>query len=200
MAVEGGSDQDAEGEPGPGTEGDQGRFNYCSLPPVVQRDFAPGLSGPRIEAILVNEHKWANGTTIRYYFFDRPTDGSTVTFSDGSRRFVPWTSDEAHKDLVREAFATPRKAVDIRTSTQTKDLGVIGVVLAVRVLPDTGVGVGERDDVVLREDAGDDPATDVRGEDLRVLRQLDDREHRHQRRGILWQDMAGEAVVEQHVV
>ena len=106
MAVEGGSDQDAEGEPGPGTEGDQGRFNYCSLPPVVRREFPPGLSGPRVEAILVNEAKWVNGTTLRYYFFDRDTDGSTVTFTDGSTEFRTWTTDEAHKDLVRNAFET----------------------------------------------------------------------------------------------
>lgn len=87
-----------------GEDAGEGRFNYCSLPPVVQRELPAGLGGPRLEAILVNEHKWVNGTTLRYYFFDRDTDGSTVTLSDGTRRFVSWVGDAAHKELVRDAF------------------------------------------------------------------------------------------------
>jgi hypothetical protein len=40
----------------------------------------------------------------QYYFFDKPTDGESVRFSDGTTRFIPWTTREAEKDVVRKAF------------------------------------------------------------------------------------------------
>lgn len=81
------------------------RFSYCSLPPAPVRQLPSGISGPRARAIIVNDAKWLNGTTLRYYFFDRDTDGEEVVLADGSTRFIPWTTDDAHKDIVRRAFA-----------------------------------------------------------------------------------------------
>ena len=80
------------------------KFAYCSLPPRPARRLSPGISGLRTRAILVNESKWVNGTVIRYYFFDRDSDGESVVLDDGSTEWRPWKTDEAHKALVREAF------------------------------------------------------------------------------------------------
>jgi hypothetical protein len=42
---------------------------------------------------------------LHYHFFDRDTDGSTVTQADGSTRFVSWVAPEAQREAVRDAFA-----------------------------------------------------------------------------------------------
>ena len=68
--------------------------NACSLPPVEPRDLPLGLHPERMHLIRVSEKKWVNGTTIRYHFFDRPTDGP-----NGG-----WVGGEAQKSVVRKAF------------------------------------------------------------------------------------------------
>lgn len=80
------------------------QFAYCALKPMRERTFAPEVSARRVRLIRRLESKWANGTELHYYFFDKPTDGETVRFSDGTTRFVPWTTREAEKDVVRKAF------------------------------------------------------------------------------------------------
>jgi hypothetical protein len=79
-------------------------LEYCSMPVQPAPDLPPGLATDRLEAILQAQKKWANGTVLRYYFFDRDTDGSRVRFSDGSTRFVTWVGPEPQRKVVREAF------------------------------------------------------------------------------------------------
>jgi hypothetical protein len=87
------------------TDGGRGAPDYCTLPPMPEPRLPAGLDPRRAAAIITTGVKWVNGTTLRYYFFDRETDGEEVVHSDGSTTFVPWTTDEAHLDLVRRGFA-----------------------------------------------------------------------------------------------
>lgn len=77
---------------------------YCSLPPVRERVFEPGVTPDRTSLILVSEKKWVNGTVLRYYFFDKETDGQTVFFTDGTSEWRTWTTSNAEKAVVRQAF------------------------------------------------------------------------------------------------
>lgn len=79
--------------------------SYCSMPAVTERTFEPGVTLDRARLILVNDKKWVNGTELHYYFFDKPSDGQTVYFADGTSEWRPWTTSEAEKDVVRKAFA-----------------------------------------------------------------------------------------------
>lgn len=79
---------------------------YCSAKPAQRRSFDRPMDSARLEAITVNEKKWANGTRLRFHFFDQPGDGQTVTFADGSTGFVGWAGPEEQKAVVREAFET----------------------------------------------------------------------------------------------
>jgi hypothetical protein len=83
---------------------DERPLEYCSMPVQPTPDLPPGLTTDRLEAIVQARTKWANGTILHYYFFDRDTDGSQVRFSDGSTRFVSWVGPEAQRTVVREAF------------------------------------------------------------------------------------------------
>lgn len=80
------------------------RFSYCSQPKVPPRTFRPEVHGDRLRLILMSEKKWVNGTVLHYYFFDKPTDGETVFFSNGSSEFRTWRTSTAEKDVVRRAF------------------------------------------------------------------------------------------------
>ncbi|GAB3048651.1 M12 family metallopeptidase [Spirosoma pulveris] len=78
---------------------------YCALPPVPPRVFEPGIAPDRQALIEVMSSKWTNGTQLHYYFFDQPSDGQYVFFTDGSKEWRLWTtSDEKQKDVVRQAF------------------------------------------------------------------------------------------------
>ena len=79
-------------------------YAYCSLPVEPPLQIPPGVGGGRLRSIIVSASKWVNGTVLRYYFFDRDTDGEWVVFPDGSKEFCRWTSDNAHHDIVRGAF------------------------------------------------------------------------------------------------
>ena len=72
----------------------QDEFHACSVPKIKDRVLPASVSGPRERLIRVSEKKWVNGTVLRYYFFDRPTDG------DGGG----WVGSAAQKDVVRRAF------------------------------------------------------------------------------------------------
>lgn len=87
-----------------GERAESERYAYCSLPPGSIRQLGPDVSGARLEAILVSDSKWVNGTILRFYFFDRETDGEVVTFADGTTQWKAWTTDEAHRELVRNSF------------------------------------------------------------------------------------------------
>ena len=68
----------------------------CALPQVKDRELAPNINSFRARLIRLNEKKWANDTVLRYYFFDRPSDGP-----DGS-----WRGPKKQRDVVTGAFAT----------------------------------------------------------------------------------------------
>jgi hypothetical protein len=73
-----------------------GRFSYCSLPQVAERELRPEVDPNRARLIRLNEKKWVNGTVLRYYFFDQESDGQRVFFSDGTR--VALVDDERRRD------------------------------------------------------------------------------------------------------
>ena len=79
-------------------------YSYCSLPQVPIRVFGPEVEPNRAELIVVLDRKWVNGTVLRYYFFDKQTDGQTVFFADGRSEWRTWTTAEAEKAVVRRAF------------------------------------------------------------------------------------------------
>lgn len=73
---------------------EKAEVQYCDMPEMVPR-LLPADIDPRRERLLrVNDKKWVNGTRLKYYFFDRPTDGP-----NGS-----WVGAAAQKDVVRRAF------------------------------------------------------------------------------------------------
>lgn len=76
----------------------------CTLPIAGERVLAPGIDPGRASAILRNQSKWANGTELRYYFFDRETDGLTVAFEDGSQEWRSWVGANRERQVVRDAF------------------------------------------------------------------------------------------------
>ena len=71
----------------------------CSPPKVPDRELPADLNPNRLRLIRMNEKKWANGTVLRYYFFDRPGDG----------RRGAWRGAPAQQQAVRDAFATWKK-------------------------------------------------------------------------------------------
>jgi Astacin (Peptidase family M12A) len=79
---------------------------YCDLPPQPVRVLPPDITHDRARAIIVGASKWVNKTVLRYYFFDRPTDGEEVILANGTRRFVSWLGEADQMQAVRDAFAT----------------------------------------------------------------------------------------------
>ena len=80
-----------------------GRF-YCALHETPTRVFEPGVIPVRQQLILRSSNKWANGTALRYYFFDRDTDGENVLLSNGTTVWRSWVGSEAEKAVVRRGF------------------------------------------------------------------------------------------------
>jgi hypothetical protein len=80
-----------------------GRF-FCALRQTPARVFAPGVTRDRIEAINLLSNKWVSGTVLRYYFFDRQTDGENVLFTNGTTAWRTWVGAEAQRDVVRRGF------------------------------------------------------------------------------------------------
>lgn len=66
----------------------------CTLPEVKDRELAPNINPFRARLIRVNEKKWANGTVLHYYLFDRATDGP-----QGG-----WIGPKVQQDVVCKAF------------------------------------------------------------------------------------------------
>lgn len=73
---------------------DDADYQVCSVPKVRDRILPPDLNPIRERAIRIIGKKWANETILRYYFFDRPSDGV-----NGS-----WVGPESQKRVVRNAF------------------------------------------------------------------------------------------------
>lgn len=76
----------------------------CALPEVPERVFEREVNPDRAELIRVIDKKWVNGTVLHFYFFDRPTDGETVFFQNGTSEFRKWTTTEPEKEVVRRAL------------------------------------------------------------------------------------------------
>jgi hypothetical protein len=86
-----------------GAKKSEGRF-YCALRERPARVFAPGVTSERVRLINLLGNKWVSGTVLRYYFFDRDTDGQNVLFSDGSTVWHTWVGAEAQRAVVRRGF------------------------------------------------------------------------------------------------
>src|SRR5215213_9571645 len=76
---------------------------YCSLQKQepIQLD---SLDGDRAKLIFQNLNKWATGTTLYYYFFDKKTDGAWIKQEDGTKEWKPWTGSKNQMNVVRKAF------------------------------------------------------------------------------------------------
>lgn len=79
-------------------------YRYCALPNVPPRVFSRDVNPRRASLILKSDRKWVNGTVLRYFFFNRATDGERVFFEDGTSQFATWSGPEAQKEVVRKAF------------------------------------------------------------------------------------------------
>ena len=62
---------------------------YCAARYPAPLEFARGVDPNRARLIEQTKDKWMNGTTIHYWFFDKPGK---------------WTAAESQKKVVREAF------------------------------------------------------------------------------------------------
>src|SRR5215203_5865325 len=77
---------------------------FCSIEPPKPKALDKSISGERAELILRNAKKWANGTILHYYFFDKKSDGAEVEYVDGSKEWKTWLGTKAQMDVVRKAF------------------------------------------------------------------------------------------------
>ncbi|MBZ8180646.1 M12 family metallopeptidase [Oscillatoria salina] len=91
------------GDPGEAVEKETGRF-YCALHERPTRVFAPGVTSERERLINLLGNKWVSGTVLRYYFFDRDTDGQSVLLSDGTTQWHTWVGNEAQRAVVQRGF------------------------------------------------------------------------------------------------
>lgn len=71
-------------------------YHYCSLPVAPELALPPNLGASRERAIRALRTKWVNQTTLRYYFFSGPNDGSPAE----------WAVPPEQRAVVREAFDT----------------------------------------------------------------------------------------------
>jgi hypothetical protein len=83
---------------------DEMKYSYCSMPQVPERTFDASVTPGRARLIQMLGNKWANGTVLHYYFFDKETDGERVFFSNGTSEWRTWTTSDAEKAVVRQAF------------------------------------------------------------------------------------------------
>ena len=71
------------------------QMSHCNLPKVEKRPLPDNLHPMRESLIRIVEKKWANGTVLHYYFFDKDSDGPNGR----------WVGPQAQQDVVRNAFA-----------------------------------------------------------------------------------------------
>ena len=79
-------------------------IRYCSAkkpePKVLREDITPG----RAKLIIQQSDKWANGTVLYYYFFDKKADGAYVKLEDGTKEWKPWKGSKNQMTAVRKGF------------------------------------------------------------------------------------------------
>lgn len=79
--------------------------NYCCLPVVPEREFSAEINPLRAELIRDLENKWVSGTKLKYYFFNKDSEGEEVFYTDGTSKFVTWKApSQKYLAVVREAF------------------------------------------------------------------------------------------------
>src|SRR5438105_5693232 len=76
---------------------------FCSLPKSKPRVLNTGITGDRAKLILQNSNKWANGTVLRYYFYNKKTDGMNAE-ENGKQVWKTWVGTKDQMDVVRKAF------------------------------------------------------------------------------------------------
>ena len=67
-----------------------GKQPLCTIPEIPLRTLDSNISNWRASLIRITEKKWVNGTVLKYYFLDEPSN---------------WRGDDDQKDAVREAFS-----------------------------------------------------------------------------------------------
>ena len=77
---------------------------FCSIQKPKPKQLNKNITGERAKLIILNSNKWANGTTLHYYFFDKKADGTRVEYEDGTKEWKTWVGNEAQKNVVRKAF------------------------------------------------------------------------------------------------
>ncbi len=80
--------------------------HFCSIKKIAPTTLSKNISGDRARLIIQNAKKWANGTTLHYYFFDKKTDGTEVQYEDGTKEWKTWIGTKPQMDVVRRAFHT----------------------------------------------------------------------------------------------
>jgi hypothetical protein len=78
--------------------------HFCSIKKPKPVVLPKGVTGERAKLIIKNAKKWANGTVLHYYFFDKKTDGTEVEYEDGSKEWKTWIGTKPQMDVVRRAF------------------------------------------------------------------------------------------------
>ncbi|CAG4993167.1 hypothetical protein DYBT9275_01117 [Dyadobacter sp. CECT 9275] len=69
--------------------------HYCTMVNVPPVQLPPDVSGMRSHMIVMTRKKWANGTKLKYYFYNGSTDGSPAN----------WKGTTTQKNVVKDAFA-----------------------------------------------------------------------------------------------
>lgn len=78
--------------------------HYCNLPHVPTRQFSMSLAPSRLEAILISDKKWVNGTKLKYYFFSDTSFFTNVINNNGTESKNFWKGTDEEKNAVRSAF------------------------------------------------------------------------------------------------
>jgi hypothetical protein len=101
---------------------------FCSLPKTPERRFAPSVSPGRARAIVDNQAKWVNGTTLNYFFDGGPSAQraavrkgfkawedvgiglkfSEVTNRDGSQIRIAFEDDGSWSYVGRTVLTIPK--------------------------------------------------------------------------------------------
>lgn len=77
---------------------------YCSIKKPKPKVLNENITGERARLILQHSNKWANGTTLYYFFFNKKTDGAYVKLEDGSKEWKSWQGSKPQMDAVRKGF------------------------------------------------------------------------------------------------
>lgn len=77
---------------------------FCSVKKPAPKILSSVVTGNRARLILQQSNKWANGTNLRYFFYNKKTDGAFVKMEDGTKEWKPWQGSKNQMDAVRKGF------------------------------------------------------------------------------------------------